>query len=76
MAHIETTLLRLGVRLSASAAMKEADAAALRRLRELQLGGASREADEDEEDDASEEEEEEEEAGRRRGARRLVADVM
>ena len=74
-AAVEEQLLKIGVRLTSSATMKAADAAALRRLRELDLGagpraeGGGREESDGSDDDDEEEEEEEE---RRRGARRII----
>ena len=41
-AAVEEQLLQIGVRLTSSATMKAADAAALRRLRELDLGSGPR----------------------------------
>ena len=77
-AHVEETLLKLGVRLTASAVMREADQAALRRLRELGiseaprgLGGSSGGAD----DESEEEEEESTFARRGKGSSLRIASI-
>ena len=76
MGHVEEMLQRLGVRLTSSAAMKAADAAALHRLRELggeipasvHNGGAHDDDDDDEDHRGrNDEDEDEEEDGRSGG---------
>lgn len=78
MGHVEEMLQRLGVRLTSSAAMKAADAAALHRLRELggeipasvHNGGAHDDDDDDEDHRGrNDEDEDEEEDGRSGGGR-------
>ena len=59
LAKVEESLLRMGVRLTSASQMKAADAAALRRLKELDLGGIAPAAG-GEEDESEEGEEEEE----------------
>ena len=79
-AHVEETLLKLGVRLTASAVMREADQAALRRLRELGiseaprgLGGSSGGGGAD--DESEEEEEESTFARRGKGSSLRIASI-
>jgi len=68
---VAAALMRLNVRLTSSAAMKAADAAALERLRMMDIGGArsaNKDEDEDEdEDDKDDDSDEEAELARGRG---------
>ena len=74
---VESFLTRLSVRLTSSAAMKAADAAALARLRELGAQGPSSrrggEASEEDEEDEEDEEEDDDDDGTRAGIRRIGA---
>jgi len=61
---VEKELLALGVRLSASSAMREADKAMLSRLRELDMGDDEEAAAEEEEEEDEDEDDDEDERGR------------